>query len=176
MRGVLGPTLGSMSFFVLAPGTVAGWVPWWISRWRFEPAFLGWEGSRVAGAALVAAGLAALLDCFARFALQGRGTPAPVLPTERLVVSGLYRHVRNPMYLAVVSAIAGQALLLGSADLAGYTAVVWTGFHVFVMAYEEPTLRARYGAAYEAYGAAVRRWLPRRVPWSAPVAPEDARR
>lgn len=165
MRGVLGPSIGSLIFFVIAPGTVAGWIPWWISRWRFEPALFGWGASRAGGGLLVVAGLGILLDSFARFALQGRGTPSPVLPAERLVVSGLYRHVRNPMYLAVVSTIVGQALLFGSQDLAAYAAIVWTCFHVFVLAYEEPTLRTRFGVEYEAYCAGVRRWWPRIAPW-----------
>src|SRR5690242_1699773 len=91
--------LGSVIFFLIAPGFVAGLVPWRISRWQLHPAFLGWLAFRLAGVALIALGTPALLDSFARFALQGRGTPAPVLPTKHLVVTGLYRYVRNPMYV-----------------------------------------------------------------------------
>jgi protein-S-isoprenylcysteine O-methyltransferase Ste14 len=152
-------------FLVLAPGTVAGLVPWWISRWR--PAITGaaWLPLQAAGGALVLAGSAVLLDSFARFALQGLGTPAPVFPTRRLVVTGLYRYVRNPMYLAVIALIAGQGLLLGNVRVLEYGALVWVGFHLFVIAYEEPTLRADFGPEYEAFCAAVPRWIPRLSPW-----------
>jgi protein-S-isoprenylcysteine O-methyltransferase Ste14 len=152
---------GSLVFLVLAPGTVAGLVPWWISRWQQRPAFLG-APSRIAGALLVAAGLAVLLDSFARFALRGRGTPAPVLPPKHLVVEGLYRWVRNPMYVAVVSVIAGQGLLLGDARVLAWAAAVWLGCHLFVVGYEEPALRRTFGQEYDAFEASVPRWIPRR--------------
>jgi protein-S-isoprenylcysteine O-methyltransferase Ste14 len=107
-----------------------------------------------------------LFDAFARFALQGRGTPAPPLPTERLVVSGLYRHVRNPMYLAVLTVVFGQALLLGSTGLLAYAALLFAAFHLFIVGYEEPTLRRRFGSEYEQYCRRVRRWWPRAGPRS----------
>lgn len=157
--------LGSLAFLVLAPGTVAGIVPWWISRWQLQPAFLGLAAGRAVGAALVAAAGAVLLDSFARFALRGLGTPAPVLPTRHLVVSGLYRHVRNPMYVAVVSAVLGQGLLLGDARLLAYGAGLWLVFHLFVLGYEEPTLRRGHGSEYERFRANVPRWVPRLKPW-----------
>jgi protein-S-isoprenylcysteine O-methyltransferase Ste14 len=168
MRGVLVPSVGSLAFFVLAPGTVAGLVPWMLSGWRFDEPLLSWPGGRIAGALLVTAGLAALVDSFVRFAIVGKGTPAPPLPTEKLVVSGLYRYVRNPMYVAVVSVILGQAALLGSRPVAWYGASVWCAFHAFAVAYEEPTLRSRYGSEYDSYSRAVRRWLPRARPWKGP--------
>jgi protein-S-isoprenylcysteine O-methyltransferase Ste14 len=161
MRGRLGPVIGSLVFFCIAPGTVAGWFPYLISRWRLEPAFLGIEAIRYIGGALAAAGLTCLVACFARFALEGRGTPAPVAPTETLVISGLYRYVRNPMYVAVVAIVVGQALIFSSLSLLIYAAVVWTSFHLFVLLYEEPALRRRYGHAYDAYQSRVPRWLPR---------------
>ena len=99
--------------FLLAPGVVVGLVPWWISRWHVHAPFLGFAPFRVFGGLLIAAGIPVLLESFGRFALQGIGTPAPVFPTRRLVVKGFYRYVRNPMYVAVVSLILGQALLLG---------------------------------------------------------------
>jgi protein-S-isoprenylcysteine O-methyltransferase Ste14 len=151
---------GSLAFLALAPGTVAGLVPWWITRWRVQPAFLG-AASRVAGALLVGAGLAVLLDSFARFALRGRGTPAPILPPRHLVVTGLYRWVRNPMYVAVVSTIAGQGLLLGDGRVLAWAALVWLGCHLFVVGYEEPALRRTFGAEYDAFCASVPRWVPR---------------
>lgn len=154
--------LASAVFFLAAPGTVAGLVPWWITRWRLRPAF--GPGAREAGALLVAAGLAALVECFARF-VRHDGTPAPIAPTERLVVSGLYRHVRNPMYVAVLAMVAGQGLLLGSVDLLVYAALLWATFTVFVIVYEEPTLARQHGAAYQEYRRGVGRWWPRLTPW-----------
>lgn len=157
--------LGSALFLVIAPGTVSGLGPWWISRWRMQPPFLGFYGFRVVGAFLIALGLPVLLDSFARFALQGLGTPAPVAPPKNLVVTGLYRYVRNPMYVAVVSIVIGQGMLLGSIRILEYGAIVWLGFHLWVLAYEEPTLRATFGAQYDEFCANVGRWIPRLNPW-----------
>jgi protein-S-isoprenylcysteine O-methyltransferase Ste14 len=158
--------LGTAIFLVLAPGCVAGLVPWWISRWRFAPPFVGFPPIRYLGILLISLGVPVLLDSFARFALQGLGTPAPVFPTRHLVVKGLYRYVRNPMYLGVVSVILGQALLFGNVRLLEYAGSAWLAFHLFVLAYEEPTLRKSFGAEYEAFCANVPRWLPRTRPWT----------
>ncbi len=161
--------LGSALFFALAPGTVAGLVPWWLSRWRFESSAIGWLPLRAMGGLLIAAGSAVLLDSFARFALKGLGTPAPVFPTRHLVITGLYRYVRNPMYVAVAAIIVGQGLLLGNARVLEYGALVCLGFHLFVVVYEEPTLRASFGAEYEGFCAGVPRWIPRSSPWRGPT-------
>lgn len=152
---------GSTLFFVFAPGTVAGWVPWRISEWRFETPVIGWFPLRVVGSLLAAAGALVLLDSFARFALKGLGTPAPVFPTRYLVITGLYRYVRNPMYVAVVTVIVGQGLIFGNVRVLEYGALVWLGFHLFVVAYEEPTLRATFGPEYEDFCSSVPRWIPR---------------
>jgi len=157
--------LGTAIFLVIAPGSVAGLVPWWISRWQLRPPFLGFAAFRVIGALLIAASLPVLLESFARFALQGVGTPAPVLPPRHLVVKGFYRYVRNPMYVAILSLILGQALLFGDIRLLEYAVFVWLAFHVFVSAYEEPTLRRTFGAEYETFCANVPRWIPRFTPW-----------
>jgi protein-S-isoprenylcysteine O-methyltransferase Ste14 len=154
---------------VLAPGTFAVLVPWWLSRWRFHASFPGFAALRVVGGLLIAAGVVVLLESFARFALQGIGTPAPVFPTQRLVVTGFYRYVRNPMYVAVVSIVLGQALLLGNLRVLVYGAVAWLATHLFVLFYEEPTLRRTYGAEYEVYRAHVPRWIPRLTPWEQDV-------
>jgi protein-S-isoprenylcysteine O-methyltransferase Ste14 len=153
--------VGSAVFLVIAPGFIAGWVPWWISHWQVEAPFFGIQLFRYVGTALLALGLAGLLDSFLRFALQGIGTPAPVFPTRHLVVSGLYRYVRNPMYVAVVSAILGQGLLLGNLKLLEYGGLVFLLFHLFVLVYEEPTMKATFGAEYESFCARVPRWIPR---------------
>lgn len=158
---------GTTLFVLLLPLQVAGTVPWLLSRWQVRPPFWGWTWLRAAGVALIAAGLPVLGAAIVRFVRQGRGVPAPVLPARHLVVTGLYRYVRNPMYIAVVSVILGQALLLGSAPVLRYAAAVALGFHVFVLLHEEPSLRRRFGAEYEAYCRGVRRWMPRLTPWTA---------
>ncbi len=126
--------------------------------------FFGSAVFRVLGVLLIAVGIPALLASFARFALQGVGTPAPVFPTKRLVVSGFYRYVRNPMYVAVVSIVVGQALLLGNVWVLVYGLCAWLVTHLFVLYYEEPTLRKNYGMEYLEFCAHVPRWLPRLAP------------
>jgi protein-S-isoprenylcysteine O-methyltransferase Ste14 len=158
--------IGSTIFFFLAPGIVAGYVPWRMSRWEFQGALWDPAPLRWFGAALLAAGLAGLIECFARFALQGRGTPAPPLPTAALVVGGLYRYVRNPMYVTVLAMLLGQGILFGSTEILEYAAIAWLCAHLFVLLYEEPTLGHRYGPQYDAFRSAVPRWLPRLRPWS----------
>ena len=111
------------------------------------------------------AGAGVLVQAFARFVAEGLGTPAPVAPTRELVVGGLYRYVRNPMYLAVLATIVGQALVLGRLVLLPYAAVMAVAFVVFVHWYEEPTLAEQFGARYQAYRRAVPGWWPRRHPW-----------
>ena len=124
-----------------------------------------WGLVRVVGFALILAGVAFLVHAFARFVVEGLGTPAPVAPTERLVVGGLYRHVRNPMYVAVLAIIVGQSLALGRPILLAYAAIVWVAVASFVRFYEEPTLSHRFGAQYEEYKRAVPAWWPRLRPW-----------
>ena len=153
--------LGSLVFLALAPGVVAGVVPWLLTDWRGRSP---WP-LQVAGLALLVAGAIVLLSAFARFVGEGLGTPAPVAPTERLVVGGLYRFVRNPMYLAVGATIIGQALILGRLVLLAYAAVFAAAVATFVYAYEQPRLTAQYGDRYERYRRAVPAWWPRRRPW-----------
>ena len=157
--------LGSLAFFWIAPATVAGYIPWMLTKWQMQPPLLRASGSRWLGGALLGAGAIIVVDSFARCALKGLGTPMPLAPPERLVISGLYRYVRNPMYLGVVHAIVGQALLFGSLVLLPYAALVWLIFFAFVVLYEEPILRQKFGPSYEHYQANVRRWWPRITPW-----------
>src|SRR3954452_1034328 len=156
--------VGSLVFVVGQPGVMGGLVPYWITG--------GWDGAgaplalRLVGAALLAAGLGVLALTVIRFAVEGLGTPFPAAPTEKLVVGGLYRYVRNPMYLGVVAIVLGQAALLGRVVLLVYAAILWVVVASFVRLYEEPTLSERYGEQYAAYRRAVRGWWPRAMPWN----------
>jgi protein-S-isoprenylcysteine O-methyltransferase Ste14 len=160
--------VGSALFLVVAPGILAVLIPFWISGWHVAPPLGGFVGFRVLGALLMAAGLPVLLDSFARFALKGLGTPAPIAPPQRLVVTGLYCHVRNPIYLALTSLIVGQALCFGDVRLLEYGLGLWAYFYFWVLAVEEPELRARFGAEYLDFCAHVRGWIPRVKPWRGP--------
>ena len=159
--------LGSALFFVVAPSVLAGLIPWWMTRWEFLPPFFDLQATRAVGILLIVLGLPGLVDSFVRFALQGLGTPAPIAPTQNLVVTGLYRYVRNPIYVAVVAIILGQAILFGDWRVAIYGVFMWLAFHVFVLAYEEPVLAETFGAQYEEFRANVPRWIPRLSPWRA---------
>ena len=160
--------LGSVLFLVLAPGTVIGLIPWWISKWKVQPAPPGFLLIQLLGVLLLVTGILILLEAFARFALQGIGTPAPVLPTRHLVVTGFYRYVRNPMYVALVLAVLGQSMIQGNLNLVIYGGFVWLITHLFVVVYEEPTLRRKFGDEYDEFCANVPRWIPRLRPWKGP--------
>ncbi len=157
--------VGSALFFLLAPGVVVGLIPWALTRWQVREPLPYWAPARVLGGVVLVAGLIALVQAFVRFVVEGHGTPAPVAAPERLVVGGAFRHLRNPMYVAVLAAIVGQSLLLGRLGLLLYAGVVWTAVAAFVRFYEEPTLTRRFGADYEAYRRAVPAWWPRLRPW-----------
>src|SRR5882762_1770516 len=143
--------VGSVLFFAVAPGVVAGLVPWWLTRWQVRGSLAHWAPVRVAGLILLILGAIVLVQAFARFVVEGLGTPAPVAPTQHLVVGGLYRYVRNPMYLAVVAVILGQALLFGRLVLVVYAAVVGALMWAFATWYEEPALASKFGQEYEQY-------------------------
>jgi protein-S-isoprenylcysteine O-methyltransferase Ste14 len=153
--------LGSAAFFVLAPGSTAGLVPWLITDWQGDAP----TWAQVLGTAVTAAGALLVIAAFVQFLVEGRGTPAPTAPTQTLVIGGLYRWVRNPMYVGVAGAIAGQAMLFASAGVAVWLVAFVAAVTTFVMVYEEPTLRRTYGAEYDEYARAVHRWLPRLRPW-----------
>jgi protein-S-isoprenylcysteine O-methyltransferase Ste14 len=157
---------GSLVFLLLAPGVTAGLIPWLLTGWSVDESF-AWPPLQVLGALLVVAGAAIVLHAFTRFVVEGVGTPAPVAPPEQLVVGGLYRYVRNPMYVAVASTIIGQALLLGRPVLLAYAALFMAVVAAFVRWYEEPALTERFGDEYAAYREAVPAWHPRLQPWRA---------
>jgi protein-S-isoprenylcysteine O-methyltransferase Ste14 len=149
-------------FWTLAfPGVFAGYVPW--RFFGLRDAILDRPGAmQLAGLTCVAAGATLLAACIVEFARTGRGTLSPVDPPRELVVRGLYRYVRNPMYLSVATIVSGEALLARSAALAAYGAIWFLCVNLFVIGYEEPTLRQRFGATYAEYRRRVGRWIPRR--------------
>jgi len=145
-------------FFAVVPGVMAGVIPWLLTGWDAHDMPIA---LRVVGGVVTAAGATFLVQAFVRFVVEGVGTPAPVAPPERLVVGGVYRWVRNPMYVAVVTTILGQALLLGRPVLVAWAAVFWTVTASFVHFYEEPDLRRRFGTDYDEYVRTVPAWIPR---------------
>ncbi len=154
--------IGSAAFFVVAPGTVVGLIPWLVTRWELPDSTPVWR--IVLGVLLIVAGLMPAVHAFVQFAKAG-GTPMPLAPPEHLVVNGFNRYVRNPMYVGLLTAILGQALLFGSLGLVLYAVAVSIITASFVRWYEEPTLSDRYGTEYEEYRRNVPAWLPRWRPW-----------
>jgi protein-S-isoprenylcysteine O-methyltransferase Ste14 len=145
------------------PGILLVYVPWSVTQFRVpagEPL-----GLRVLCGIVIVAGLVPLLESIGRFIIVGRGTLVPALPPEHLVVSGIYRFVRNAMYVGVLAAIAGEAFLLGSRGLAIELLAAWLGFNLLVRLYEEPRLARTFPAEYALYRRNVHRWLPRLTPW-----------
>jgi protein-S-isoprenylcysteine O-methyltransferase Ste14 len=157
--------VGSAVFFLVGPGVFVGLIPWLLTGWQVREPVPYWAPMRVLGVILLVAGLIALIQAFVRFVVEGLGTPVPVAAPERLVVGGVYRYVRNPMYVAILAIVVGQALLLGQLGLLLYAAGIWLITAAFVRFYEEPALRRRFGADYEAYRRAVPAWWPRLRPW-----------
>jgi protein-S-isoprenylcysteine O-methyltransferase Ste14 len=138
---------------------VAGIVPWLLTRWDADEQS---AALKVLGVVVLVVGAALVLETTARFAFQGRGTPAPWAPPERFVERGSYRFVRSPMYLGVLLLVVGQGLLLGREILFAWAVAAWLIFTSFLVFYEEPQLRRRFGAEYDDYRRRVSRWLPRR--------------
>lgn len=114
-------------------------------------------------------GIVLLATCIFEFARSGQGTLSPVDPPRHLVVRGLYRYVRNPMYLSVTTIVLGEVLLLGSRGLLAYWAIWFLAANLFVIGYEEPTLRRRFGASYDDYARHVGRWIPTVRPYGGPT-------
>jgi protein-S-isoprenylcysteine O-methyltransferase Ste14 len=153
--------VGTIVFVAILPATVIVLGPYWITGWRLGEPFLGTSLTRWLGALLIVVALPVFVSFLGRFVFEGRGTPAPVAPTERLVVGGPFRWTRNPGYVAVDAMLMGQGLVLGSPAVLAYAVLIALAFHVFVLLYEEPTLRHTYGQEYEAYCRRVPRWIPR---------------
>jgi protein-S-isoprenylcysteine O-methyltransferase Ste14 len=159
-RSKLHAAAGGAGFILFGgPTIVALLVPWLLTRWDADPQPLV---LKILGILVLLAGGTLVLETTTRFALQGRGTPAPWAPPERFVERGSYRFVRSPMYLGVLLLVVGQGLLLGRELLYGWAAAAWLMFTGFLAFYEEPQLRERFGASYDDYRRRVRRWLPTR--------------
>lgn len=150
--------LKSVLFVLLLPGTVAGYVPYRILRSASRLHTPPLTASSLCAALLLMLGLGVLLRCVWDFAAAGRGTLAPVDPPRHLVVCGLYRFTRNPMYNGVLASLVAEAWLFRCVGLLGYAVFVLAGFHLVVVLYEERALERRFGAAYQAYRRAVPRW------------------
>jgi protein-S-isoprenylcysteine O-methyltransferase Ste14 len=154
-----GAILKTLLFTILVPGTVAGWVPW---RLRGNSPVTDNPALRWTAILLIAVGVAIYMHtAFWGFAVGGNGTPAPFAPAKKLVVEGLHRYVRNPMYLGVALVVLGQAVLVRSWRILEYLALVLLAAHLFVVFYEEPTLQRQFGSQYEEYRTRVPRWRPR---------------
>jgi protein-S-isoprenylcysteine O-methyltransferase Ste14 len=151
-------------FTLVVPGTVAVYVPLWMVRDR-SPASVPVVA---VGAVVVALGGATYAWCVWDFAAFGRGTPAPIDAPKRLVVRGLYRHTRNPMYLGVLAVVLGWAMMFRAGTLVVYALCLGLAFHLFVVGYEERRLRREFGGEYERYCGQVGRWLPRMRPVNGP--------
>ncbi len=159
--GVALPLLKLAVFTVLVPGSVAVWMPYYfyLSRGRWGLFALG--SHTLVGFALIVLGTSGYLWCALDFAFAGRGTPAPIDPPKVLVARGLYRYVRNPMYVSILLVLLGESTLFKNLRLLRYAGIVWVGFYLFVLLYEEPALRDKFGASYEEYCRTVPRWIPR---------------
>jgi protein-S-isoprenylcysteine O-methyltransferase Ste14 len=153
--------LGTIAFTLTVPLTIIVMIPYLLTGWRVQLPFLGAEATRALGVVTVVLAAPLFFRFLVGFVREGHGTPAPIAPPEHLVVGGPFQWVRNPGYVAVISLVVGQALLFGSSSLLAYAALLAVAFHLFVVGYEEPTLRRQFGAEYDAYCAAVPRWLPR---------------
>ncbi len=148
----------ALLFTVIVPGTVTVVIPYLLLRPSAE--FVA-RISGFAGLALILMGGVVYLHCVWSFAWVGRGTPAPIDPPKEMVAVGIYRHVRNPMYVGVCALLMGEALLFQSWRLLAYALLAWLLCHLFVVFYEEPHLRRKFGESYVSYCRAVPRWIPR---------------
>jgi protein-S-isoprenylcysteine O-methyltransferase Ste14 len=152
--------LRSLLWTILLPGVVAGYVPWRFFGLGRTPFDLT-SPTQLLGLVCIGLGVVLLAACIFEFAWSGRGTLSPADPPRHLVVRGLYRYVRNPMYLSVTMILLGEALAVHSVALTIYWAIWFAAANIFVLCYEEPALRRRFGSSYNEYTQQVRRWIPR---------------
>jgi protein-S-isoprenylcysteine O-methyltransferase Ste14 len=160
-NGVTMLALRSLFFTLLMPGSVTLLIPCILLNAGAESTLSRLGPAHFVGLVPMLSGTVIVLWPIWDFGVTGRGTLAPVDPPKTLVVRGLYRYVRNPMYIGVLLIVLGEAILFESLRLAIYVLILWLGFHLFVISYEEPTLRGKFGVQYEAYLQSVGRWIPR---------------
>ena len=156
--------LKTLIFTILVPGTVLGIIPWLLLRWSGEavmPALSIW----LIGLLPLLIGVVLYFWCAGAFTFIGKGTPAPIDAPIFLVREGPYQWVRNPMYIAVLAVVIGEAILFHALVLVGFALLAWVMVHLFVVFYEEPTLRKAFGAEYDTFRTNVPRWIPRLTPW-----------
>lgn len=156
------PLLKTLIFTIVVPGTVTVLVPRWLLSSESVRVFAQADAIQYVGVIPILLGASIYLRCAWDFASAGRGTPAPIDPPKELVVRGLYRYVRNPMYVGVLTVLFGEALLFASSILLRYATAAFLSFHLFILLYEEPMLRRKFGGSYKRYCEAVPRWIPRR--------------
>ena len=152
--------LKTLLWSVFVPGTLTILVPYWLLSYRPELFPLNLSVLRFAGLMPIALGAMFYLWCAWDFTVTGRGTPAPFDPPKEMVARGLYHYVRNPMYVAALLVLTGEAIMFQSGSILIYAAIVFSFFHLWVILYEEPTLRRKFGAAYDRYCMKVDRWIP----------------
>jgi protein-S-isoprenylcysteine O-methyltransferase Ste14 len=152
--------LRNLFFTILQPGVVAGLIPFVLAKTKFENAFVhSFHAQHYSGAIVCITGIGITLHCIANFAIHGRGTLSPADPTKRLVVAGLYKFSRNPMYVGVMLILIGEVVFTASIPLGVYSMAVFTAFNLFIVFYEEPRLKKDFGTSYHAYCKRVRRWI-----------------
>ncbi len=158
MTRALGPILQTILFTIFVPGTVLGLIPRWLVGGfpRPESGPVTWLGILI-----IVLGSAIYFRCAWEFAVRGLGTPAPIAPTKFLVTTALHRYVRNPMYIGVLGALLGEAATFRAVVLLEYAAFCFAAVYLFVIFYEEPTLRRQFGESYDEYRRSVPRWIPR---------------
>lgn len=152
--------LKTLLWSIFVPGTLTIFVPYLLLSSKIELSRAGSSNLRFVGLIPIAMGASIYLWCAWDFTFTGRGTPAPFDPPKEMVVRGSYRYVRNPMYVAALLALVGEAILFESAVILIYAAIVLSVFHLWVISYEEPTLRRKFGGSYEKYCSKVSRWIP----------------
>ncbi len=156
----MGLLIRNLAFTVVVPGLGSLWIPWWIlTRGGATPNPAAWPA-----AGFIAAGATLYFSCLWVFATVGQGTPGPWDAPRCFVAVGQYAWVRNPIYIAALLVVVGEAWLFQSLPVLIYAAALALGFQLLVVGYEEPTLRHRFGADYEAYRQRVPRWIPRAHP------------
>lgn len=155
----------SLMWFVVIGGTFGCLLPYLLGDWRFHEPLPYWDIARAVGALLICAGLVPVVASFVDF-FKASGTPVPVASPQRLVVTGFYRYVRNPIYVGFQVILIGQTLLTGSPGMLIYTSIAWGIGAAAVRFYEEPTLSRKFGADYQVYRRAVHAWMPRLHPWT----------